>query len=250
MKSSLMQKDEYYAMYKAEENMWWYKGLRDILEHYISQKGQKLHILDAGCGTGMNMKFLLSKGHFVYGIDLSKDAISLCKKRRLKNVKKGSILNLPFQNNFLDAITCLDVLGSMTSNRHIKKAIQEFYRVLKPSGLLLIHAAALPFLRSPHDAVTNFRVRFSKEELISYVSTPSWNVLKYSYRVFLLFPLVASIKLIKKLLWKFVGDKTDQNATPQILNLVLFFVQFIENRVVRFIDFPVGSSLILVVEKN
>lgn len=81
MKSSLMQKHEYYAMYRAEKSLWWYKGLRDVLDYYISQKGQKLKILDAGCGSGMNMKSLLSKAHLVYGIDLSNDAISLCKKR-------------------------------------------------------------------------------------------------------------------------------------------------------------------------
>ena len=245
-----MQKQEYYAMYRAENSLWWYKGLRDVLDYYLSKKGQKLKILDAGCGSGMNIKFLLSKAHLVYGIDLSNDAIFLCKKRQLKNVKKGSILNLPFQNNFFDALICIDVLGSMSSNRNIEKAIEEFYRVLKPNGLLLIHAAALPWLRSPHDVVTNFRVRFLKRKLLSYIYSPKWHILKCSYRVFFLFPVVAFIKIIKKILWKVIGDKTDQNITPQILNQVLFYIQYLENKVLRFIDFPVGASLILLAEKS
>lgn len=244
-----MQKHEYYAMYKVEKSLWWYKGLRDILNYYISQKGQKLHILDAGCGTGINMKFLSSKRQFAYGVDLSSDAIKLCKMRNLKNAKKGSILNLSFNKNFFDVIICTDVLGSMTSNKNIKKAMNEFYRVLKPNGLLLIHVAALPWLRSPHDIVTNFRVRFSKNELLSYIPTSRWNILKCSYRLFFLFPAVTSIKLVKKFLWKILGDKTDQNTTPQILNQAFFFIQFIENRLLRFINFPIGSSLILIAEK-
>lgn len=244
-----MQKHEYYAMHRTEESLWWYKGFRDILEYYLSKKGQKLRILDAGCGTGINMKFLLSKGHLVYGIDLSTDALALCRKRKLNNVKKGSILNLPFQNNFFDALICIDVVGSMSSNRNIEKAIQEFYRVLKPGGFLLIHAAAFPWLRSPHDVVTNFRVRFLKRELLSYIYSSKWHILKCSYRVFFLFPVVASIKIIKKILWKVIGEKTDQNTTPRILNEVLFYIQFVENRILRFIDFPVGSSLILIAEK-
>lgn len=250
MKSSLMQKHEYYAMYRAEKSLWWYKGLRDLLEYYLSQKGQKLKILDAGCGSGMNMKFLLSKAHLVYGIDLSNHAISLCKKRRLKNVKKGSILNLPFKNNFFDALICIDVLGGMSSNRNIEKAIQEFHRVLKPNGLLLIHAAALPWLSSPHDVVTNLRVRFFKNELLSYIYISKWTILKCSYRVFFLFPIVAPIKIIKKILWKVIGDKTDQNTTPQILNQVLFYIQYLENRALRFVNFPIGSSLMLVAQKK
>lgn len=250
MKSSLMQKHEYYAMYRAEKSLWWYKGLRDVLDYYLSQKGQKLKILDAGCGSGINIKFLLSKAHLVYGIDFSNDAISLCKKRRLKNVKKGSILKIPFRNNFFDALICIDVLGSMSSNRNIEKAIQEFYRVLKPNGLLLLHCAAFPWLRSPHDAVTNFRIRFVKNELLSYISTSRWNVIKCSYRVSFLFPIVASIKLIKKFLWRFMGDKTDQNLTPHILNQAFFFIQSIENKMLRFIKFPIGSSIILLAEKK
>jgi len=250
MTSSLMQKYEYYCMYRAEKSLWWYKGLRDILEYYLAQKGQKLRMLDAGCGTGMNIKFLLSKGHLAYGIDLSTDAIALCKKRRLKTVKKGSILNLPFRNNSFDALICIDVLGSMTSDRNIEKALRGFYRILKPNGILLIHCAALPWLRSPHDVVTNFRVRFSKDELLSYIPISRWNIIKCSYRVFFLFPIVASIKLIKKFIWNVTGDKTDQNVTPQILNRAFFFIQFIENRILRFIDFPIGSSLILIAEKN
>ncbi|MEK7518063.1 MAG: class I SAM-dependent methyltransferase [Patescibacteria group bacterium] len=250
MKSSLMQEQEYYAMYKAEENSWWYKGLRDVLDYFLSQKGKTLNILDAGCGTGINMKFLLSKGHFLYGIDLSNFAIALCKKRRLKNVRKGSILKLPFRKNFFDVLICIDVLGSMGSNRHIEKAIEEFYRVLKPNGFLLIHVASLPWLYSPHDVVTNFRVRFLKSELVAYIPSSKWNIIKCSYRVFFLFPFVASIKLIKKFLWRFVGDKTDQNTTPQILNRAFFFIQLIESRLLRFMDFPIGSSLILIAEKN
>ncbi|MEK7533815.1 MAG: class I SAM-dependent methyltransferase [Patescibacteria group bacterium] len=249
MKSSLMQKHEYYTMYKTEKNMWWNKGLRDLLQYHLSQKGQKLRILDAGCGTGMNIKFLLSKGHLAYGIDLSTDAVALCKKRRLKTAKKGSILNIPFCKNYFDTVICIDVLGSMTSDQNIQKALEEFYRVLKPNGLLLIHCAALPWLRSPHDAVTNFRVRFLKDKLKSYVSYSHWNILKCSYRVFFLFPIVASIKLIKKILWKIAGDNTDQTLTPYILNQAFFSIQLIENRLLRFIDFPIGSSIILVAKK-
>lgn len=250
MKTSLMQKDEYHAMYKAEETMWWYRGLRDVLEYYISQKGQKLQILDAGCGTGMNMKFLLAKGHLVQGIDISNVGLTLCKKRGLKNVKKGSVLNIPFQKHLFDAVVCLDVLGSMTSDNSIKIVIEEFHRVLKTEGVLLIHCAALPWLRSPHDTVTNLRVRFLKNQLKTYFLSSSWDIVKCSYRVFFLFPFVAVVKLMKKLFWPLFADKTDQYTPPVTLNSLFFLIQIVENRILQVVDFPIGSSLILIAKKR
>ena len=94
-----MKKDEYRIMFEAEEQHWWYRGLRKISLQSIKKyaPASKLKVLDVGCGTGILMK-ILSSDHDVTGIDYSEDAISFCKLRELENVKQASANDLPFDN--------------------------------------------------------------------------------------------------------------------------------------------------------
>lgn len=60
--------------------------------------------------------------------------------------KKGSILNLPFEDNSIDSLSCLCVVEHIGLGRYgdpldpfgSEKAIKELKRVLKPGGILLI----------------------------------------------------------------------------------------------------------------
>ncbi|MGH2355899.1 MAG: class I SAM-dependent methyltransferase, partial [Chloroflexota bacterium] len=65
---------EYEAMYRLEDTLWWYTGMRRIAASALGERlaagrpGQRL--LDAGCGTGGNVRWLSGFGR-TYGIDLS-----------------------------------------------------------------------------------------------------------------------------------------------------------------------------------
>ena len=94
-----MKKDEYRIMFEAEEQHWWYRGLRKISLQFMKKYASTsmLKVLDVGCGTGIFLK-ILSSDHDVTGIDYSEDAISFCKLRELENVKQASANDLPFDN--------------------------------------------------------------------------------------------------------------------------------------------------------
>ncbi len=243
-----MEKNEYYRMYKFEEKHWWYKSLRDVLYYYVKKSSQtSSRVLDAGCGTGENMMFLQSLGHEVFGFDLSKDAISFCKKRGLRNVQTADVTKIPHKNNYFDLILNLDVLGTLSQNQR-KKAIQEFYRLLKPKGYLIVQVAALEWLRSQHDTIVGLKNRFTKKELESLFSKNKWRTIKLSFRFFFLFSLMAGIKLIKKFQTEKVV-KSDLYLLPKFSNSILFIIQKIENRLFRHLSFPIGTSLFFVTQK-
>ena len=69
---------EYERMFEAEETQWWYAGMRAIglavLEPPLARlaNGRSLAILDAGCGTGLNLRHLGEHGRAL-GVDLSAD---------------------------------------------------------------------------------------------------------------------------------------------------------------------------------
>ncbi len=94
------------------------------------------HYLDAGCGTGNFSKKLIEKGLKVTGIDISLEMLSVAKEKvPSANFMEMDFYDLKFNDHTFDGIL------SMTAFEFIKepqKAIDEFIRVLKPGGELII----------------------------------------------------------------------------------------------------------------
>ncbi|MCX6383411.1 MAG: class I SAM-dependent methyltransferase [Actinobacteria bacterium] len=246
----LMEKEEYSLMYKNEEKLWWYKGLQDLLFYYIKKfckRGRLL--LDAGCGTGKNMDILISEGFKVKGIDISDDSINFCKSRGINDLKSCSICNIEYESDFFDLVYCIDVLGNL-SDQQRKDALKEFYRVLKPSGILILNSAALKWLSSQHDIVVGIKKRFAKKELIDLIESTGFENLKCTYRVFLLFPIIVLVKVAKTIFIKLTKNpSSDQWLPPKIINDFLTFIQMSENKILKKSNLPIGSSIFLIVMK-
>ncbi len=105
---------------------------------------QGANVLDAGCGIGGSSRLLAKEFKCVVtGIDLVDEFINaakfLTKQTRLnKSVefKQGSIMDIPLPGNSFDAILSQHTLMNIKSKDIV---FQEFYRVLKPGALLLLH---------------------------------------------------------------------------------------------------------------
>ncbi|MFJ7849711.1 class I SAM-dependent methyltransferase [Peribacillus sp. NPDC097224] len=96
-------------------------------------------ILDAGCGIGQTSHFLAEtfKCH-IYAVDnhpqMVKKAAQRFQQANLPiRVYMSSLEELPFPNDSFDYI----VAESTTGFTEINKSIAEYYRVLKPGGILL-----------------------------------------------------------------------------------------------------------------
>ena len=102
-----------------------------------TDKKKVLHILELGCGNGVDSIVFGEKGHKVTGIDISPDAIKLAKKNnKFDNVtfEVGDAEKLKFKDNQFDLVYSMAVLHSSD----LKKSIPELARVLKPGGKALL----------------------------------------------------------------------------------------------------------------
>jgi sarcosine/dimethylglycine N-methyltransferase len=105
---------------------------------------QKIHFLDAGCGLGGSSRLLAKTFDWqITGIDLSpvfvetaRDLTRWCELDSLIEYETGSVLNLPFKTDTFDAVLCQHILMNIQDK---PTAIKEFYRVLKPGGILVLH---------------------------------------------------------------------------------------------------------------
>lgn len=249
-----MYQSEYARMYHSEDKLWWYTGLRELLHYYIRKYGSaNPHILDAGCGTGKNMEYLSAQGYIdIDGLDYSADAIAFCRKRGIARAQQGSITNTNYSDQLFDIVYCMDVLGSLDAADR-EAAVSEMFRVLKPGGLFLCNTAAFESLRSQHDEVCNIKMRFTLPQFRLLFTPYHPEILKLSYRVFLLSPLVFLFKLVKKLgpgVKKTKEAKSDQTIFPFGINWLLLQIQLFENRLYRITNFPFGSSVFIVLRKK
>lgn len=92
-------------------------------------------LLDAGCGTGWFSAEAVKRGAVVTSLDLGEKLLEqVAKKCKSKRVV-GSILNLPFKAGSFDYVISSEVIEHTVNP---KKALKEFYRVLKPKGTLVV----------------------------------------------------------------------------------------------------------------
>lgn len=98
------------------------------------QPGEKY--LDAGCGTGNFTKRLIKRELEVIGIDSSDQMLSIAKNKvKDADFKEMNFYGLTFEDDFFDGIFSMAAFEFVENP---KKALDEFFRVLKPGGELIV----------------------------------------------------------------------------------------------------------------
>ncbi|MBT8317846.1 MAG: class I SAM-dependent methyltransferase [Lutibacter sp.] len=107
------------------------------------QTGEK--ILDAGCGSGRNLKWFYTSNFEIHGIDISAEDIEYCKEiysTQKKNFNVSSIEEIKYKSNSFNHIICNAVLHFAKDLNHFNKMLNELLRVLKSQGILFIRMAS------------------------------------------------------------------------------------------------------------
>jgi ubiquinone/menaquinone biosynthesis C-methylase UbiE len=106
-------------------------------------------LLDIGCGTGAHARAYTEKNAVVYGIDISQTMLLEAQKNCQANLQHGSILKIPFPNNFFDIGTASFVIQHV---QDIDRALGEVNRVLKPGARFLYSEhSPLSIARTKHE---------------------------------------------------------------------------------------------------
>lgn len=241
-----MEKEQYEAMYRLEERSWYYRGMRRVmftlLDEAIRHK-RGLKILDAGCGTGINLKALEKYGEAV-GVDVSAQAIAFCKKRGC-DARKGSVEKLPFDDSSFDLVVCVDVIYHKEVKDDVK-ALKELERVCKPGGILLLKVPAYKFLFGNQDRATHTQRRYTAAELREKLEFTAFRVKRMTYANTFLFPFIAAKRLLGP---KNQGEDADLEAYPVYIEALLLAILRFEAFLIKSFNLPFGVSLFCVARK-
>ncbi len=253
-----MQKEDFADLYALEEKFWWFAGMREISASVLDDfcdGGKNFKVLDAGCGTGLNLEWLrrYASEENIFGLDYSSDAIDFCRERKLKNLVQASATDLPFADEYFDLVASFDVLVQLFDDGD-EKAINEMYRVLKPNGVIFVRGAAYKWMRSGHDIAVNSQRRYTLNELKSKIETAGFTVLRSTYANTLLFPAAVIRRHIMKPLG--IGE-TGSDVKPLPPNMDWLNSFFTKNMLAeaRFLKnqkraLPFGLSAICIARKN
>jgi SAM-dependent methyltransferase len=250
---------EHAIMARVEERHWWYRGLRDCLARVLARPelglGEHPRVLDAGCGTGENLRFLrdLLRPAYLGGFDASEEALALARgKAGDADLYRSDLCDPVLHVERLDLVLSLDVVY-IPGVARAKPGLRRLVEHLRPGGLLVLHLPAYRWLFSRHDVAVHSSERYTAGELRRLLGELGLGVERLSYRLCSLFPLVVAARL-PSLGRARPGDpaaRSDLHRVPsEVTNRALFRVLAWENRLVAAgVRLPFGSSVFAVGRK-
>ncbi len=107
-------------------------------------------VLDAGCGSGRNLRWLLTHNFSVYALDNDPAAIARVRKLAASlapslppaHFLTGNLVDLPWRDKTMDAVISSAVLHFADDEKEFDTMVRELWRVLKPGGLLFARLAS------------------------------------------------------------------------------------------------------------
>lgn len=233
--------------HEVEIENWWFKSRRRYLLDLLRNAPKDSKILDIGCSSGIFLKDLELLGFktaHLFGIDISENAIANCKANGIPNtfVMDAQMINLTEQFDIIVASDCLEHLEDD------RKAIKNWYGLLKTGGEMYVFVPAFQSLWSHHDVVNMHFRRYTNLELRTKLLSEKLSISKSSYWNFSLF---LPVYVFRKLSVVFSKNKNKEGQIIEnaIMNLILFKLLVLENKLLKYVNFPFGVSTFCIAKK-
>lgn len=109
-----------------------------------------MRVLDAGCGGGRNLVYLLREGYEVFGADVSVEAIEhvrsvaarLAPRLAAENFRMEPMEAMSFSDGFADVVIANAVLHFARDDEHFEAMLQGMWTKLRPGGLMFCRLAS------------------------------------------------------------------------------------------------------------
>jgi len=250
--SSSMNPAEFANISKSERELWWYRGMRQILFRALDPFLAGRHIgraLEVGCGTGYLSRLLQrDRGWRLVPLDYSREGLAYARAQGVELAVQADMRALPFPVGAFELVLAIDVLAHLPPGDE-RQAAQELARVLQPGGVLVVRASAFDFLRSRHSQFVFERQRFTRRRLTDLLAQAGFRGLRCTYANSLLLPVAAAkFRIWEPLLRR--PPRSGVEPVPGWLDRILYASLAWEARWVgKGHNLPAGQSLLWIGEK-
>lgn len=246
-----MQKEEQERWNKMVSGHWWIRGhhniARGLINKYLTLKKEgdrQLNCLDIGCSGGYMLDFLSNFGRS-YGMDISLDGLKYCKNNSTVFLQADAT-NVPFKSSSFDTVILLEVAEHVENDYLLFHEIQ---RVCKESALVFVMVPAYKFLWGSHDVKYSHKRRYERKPFLNLVSLCGFKIKRLTYmHPHLLIPLMF-LRFFDRLEKK-MGLRDDFMSLGKFLDNMLYKTLMLENKMIQNINFPFGTCMYAILEKN
>jgi SAM-dependent methyltransferase len=188
---------------------------------------------------------MLARHGRVFAMDADEDALRFASALGRAQVARGTLPDaVPFDGQSFDLILMSDVLEHFDDDSAALRALRSR---LKVSGWLIATVPALQWLWSGHDEAHHHRRRYDASALRATVQKAGYEVIYLGYFNFILFPVVAAVRLADRLRKRdrAAGASSYTTMPPAPINTLLRRIFSSERRMLDFVRIPFGVSLLM-----
>ena len=240
------------ATYRAERDHFWFRGFRKFVRPLVGQALAGVKdplILDCGCGTGANLMMLGEFGR-AFGFDLTWTGLTFARRYGQMQVARARVEAAPFPSASFDLTTSFDVLYCLDDDVE-RRAVEEMFRMLKPGGAAIVNVAALEILHGDHSVLVHEVRRTNRRRMRALLENAGFAVTRMTYTNCSLFPFMLGARLVQRMIGLLPPKEADSDIrVPSApVNATLSALLSLEAAALRWVNMPVGSSLLCLAHK-
>jgi hypothetical protein len=135
--------------------------------------------------------------------------------------------------------------------RDARSAVEEMYRITRPSGYLILNVAAMDVLRGDHSILGGEVQRFTRERLTRLIAAAGFAIERITYTNAMLFLPMLAVRTAQR--WRGLKPEAesagDFHVPPPPINALLAWALRLESLWLRVGSNPFGSSLLCLARK-
>ena len=238
---------------RAEEQHFWFIGRREIIldelkRHVPDLSGKRM--LEIGCGNGNILRYLQDRTELqLTGCDLFMEGLQSCRKQVDIPLYQIDATSLPFHN-------CFDIIGIFDVLEHIEddqQVLEQCRKALREHGRLALTVPASPALWGPFDEFSHHRRRYVRRNLRKKLERAGFTIERATHFMFFLYPVVYALRFLKARAGRAGAGSHEQvpddlRIIPIVNGLWLQLLR-LEKVLIRHVDLPFGTSLLVVARK-
>ena len=236
---------------RIERRHFWFLNRSMLLEQVIRSYIPVPHnssFLEVGFGTGIVLRLLDSMGFNTTGIDVNARALLYAKRKTHATLIRQSIYTCKAKQHY-DSVGAFDVMEHQVDDRKFLLCCKQ---LLKKNGYLFLTVPAGPYLWSQYDELSGHKKRYTKPHINALVSSCGFHLDYCTYWQTFILPFYwltrkfAHIAGQKKDLMEHVYLK----IPIQPLHFLLYALGWLEVKLLSYMSFPYGASLVVVCRKK
>jgi SAM-dependent methyltransferase len=237
--------------FHAEQRHFWFIGFRCFVNTLLKGATEGIsrpRLLDAGCGTGVNLA-LLERYGVPFGVELLWRGLQFGHARGRTRLTQGSVTRLPYPDASMDVVASFDVLYCLQD-------ADEQAALPRCSGLpgraIVVNVAALAMLKGDHSTLGGEVRRYTTRQLREKLERAGFRIVRMTYTNASLFPITAIVRALQRLrgVKPEADNRGDFYMPPEPVNALLSRALILESKLIAAgINMPFGSSVLCLARK-